>query len=78
MFPPSATQSSSRRLAAAEARAGVAEAQGTYRPRLTSPSTGPPRIRAANDPSVYTITEKAPGAFSWLKVPSSAFTFKHF
>ena len=46
MFPPSATQSSSRRLAAAEARAGVAEAQGTYRPRLTSPSTGPPKIRA--------------------------------
>ena len=44
MFPPSATQSSSRRLAAAEARAGVAEAQGTYRPRLTSPSTGPPMI----------------------------------
>ena len=33
--------------------------------------------RAANDPSVFTIMEKAPtGAFSWLKVPTSAFTFK--
>ena len=33
--------------------------------------------RAANDPSVFTITEKAPArAFSWLKVPTSAFTFK--
>ena len=35
------------------------------------------RTRAANDPSVFTITEKAPTrAFSWLKVPTSAFTFK--
>ena len=75
MFPPSATQSSSRRLAAAEARAGVAEAQGTYRPRLTSPSTGPPRIRAANDPSVYTITGllmveslKVPLHFTFMKL----------
>ena len=34
-------------------------------------------VRAANDPSVLTITEKAPTkAFSWLKVPTSAFTFK--
>ena len=34
-------------------------------------------IRAANDPSVFKITEKAPTrAFSWLKVPTSAFTFK--
>ena len=34
-------------------------------------------IGAANDPSVFTITEKAPTrAFSWLKVPTSAFTFK--
>ena len=33
--------------------------------------------RAANDPSVSTITEKAPTrAFSWLKAPTSAFTFK--
>ena len=33
--------------------------------------------RPANDPSVFTITEKAPTrAFSWLKAPSSAFTFK--
>ena len=32
--------------------------------------------RAANDPSVFTITEKAPTrAFSWLKAPTSAFTF---
>ena len=31
------------------------------------------QIRAANDPSVFIITEKAPiRAFSWLKVPSSA------
>ena len=33
--------------------------------------------RAANDPSVFTITEKAPNrAFSCLKAPTSAFTFK--
>ena len=32
---------------------------------------------AADDPSVFTITEKAPTrAFSWLKAPYSAFTFK--
>ena len=35
------------------------------------------RTRAANDPSVFTITEKSPNmAFSWMKVPTSAFTFK--
>ena len=34
------------------------------------------QVRAANDPSVFTITEKVPtGAFSWLKAPTSAFTF---
>ena len=34
-------------------------------------------IRAANDPFVFTITEKdLTRAFSWLKVPTSAFTFK--
>ena len=38
-------------------------------------------LSAADDPSVshsvFTITEKAPTrAFSWLKVPTSAFTFK--
>ena len=32
--------------------------------------------RAAIDPSVFTIKEKAPGAFSWLKAPISAFTFR--
>ena len=33
--------------------------------------------RAANDPSVFIIMEKAPTkAFSWLKVPTSTFTFK--
>ena len=33
--------------------------------------------RAANDPSVFTITEKtSTRAFSWLKVPTSAFTLK--
>ena len=33
--------------------------------------------RAVNDPSVFTITGKAPTrAFSWLKAPTSAFTFK--
>ena len=32
--------------------------------------------RAANDPSVFIIMEKAPTrAFSWLKVPTSACTF---
>ena len=40
-----------------------------------------PRTSAVNDPSVsqlvFTITEKAPTrAFSWLKAPTSAFTFK--
>ena len=33
--------------------------------------------RAANDPSVFTITEKVHiRAFSWLKAPTSTFTFK--
>ena len=33
--------------------------------------------RAANDPTVFTTTVKAPTrAFSWLKDPASAFTFK--
>ena len=32
--------------------------------------------RAANDPTVFTTTVKAPLAFSWLKLPASAFTFK--
>ena len=33
--------------------------------------------RAANDPSVLTITEKAPTTdFFWLKTPTSALTFK--
>ena len=33
--------------------------------------------RAANDPSVFTISEKAPTrACSWLKAPTSALTFK--
>ena len=32
---------------------------------------------AINDQSVFTITAKAPTrAFSWLKAPTSAFTFK--
>ena len=40
-----------------------------------------PRTSAADDPSVsqsvFTITEKAPTrAFSWLKAPTSTFTFK--
>ena len=45
-----------------------------------APGQGPvPHLH--NDPSVsqpvFTITEKAPTrAFSWLKVPTSAFTFK--
>ena len=35
--------------------------------------------RAANDPSVFIITEKAPArACSWLKVPISAFTSRHY
>ena len=33
--------------------------------------------RAANDPSVFTLTQKAPTrALSWLKEPTSDFTFK--
>ena len=33
--------------------------------------------RAANDPSVFIIMEKAPTrACSWVRVPTSAFTFK--
>ena len=35
------------------------------------------RARAANNPSVYTIMEKAPTmASSWLKTPTSAVSFK--
>ena len=34
-------------------------------------------FRDANDPLVFTITEEAPTrAFSWLKMHTSAFTFK--
>ena len=34
------------------------------------------QVRAANDPSVVTITEKAPTrAFSWLKVPTSLLAY---
>ena len=40
-------------------------------------SSGLDWTRAANDPSVFTITEKAPTRdFSWLKAPTGAFTFK--
>ena len=47
----------------------------------TPGSSSSPRTSAAYDPSVsqsvFTITEKAPTrAFSWLKAPTSAFTFK--
>ena len=40
------------------------------------PSSG--SARAANDPSVFTIMKKAPSnrAFSWLRAPSSPFTFE--
>ena len=39
-------------------------------------SASEPSIRAANDPSVFIITEKAPTmAFSWLIAPTSIFTF---
>ena len=34
-------------------------------------------IKATNDPSVFTIAEKAPTrAFSWLEGPTGTFTFK--
>ena len=52
------------------------------RPALTSPEVVPYTaaaviFRAANDSTVFTITEKAhTRAFSWLKAPTSAFTFK--
>ena len=46
-------------------------------PGLPGQLSGRANIRAANDPSVFTITEKAPTrAFSWLKAHTSAFTFK--
>ena len=44
---------------------------------LAAGITRPLVTRAANDPSVVTITEKAPTrAFSWLKASISAFTCK--
>ena len=52
------------------------------RPGARSPQPGTElrdtvRISAANYPSVFTITEKSPtGSFSWLKVATTAFTFK--
>ena len=53
------------------------------RPSDSPPSAArsPPGIVLYSDPSVsqsvFTITEKAPTrAFSWLKAPTSAFTFK--
>ena len=43
----------------------------------TSSEEGRKMNRAANDQLILTVTEKAPTwAFSWLKVPTSAFTFK--
>ena len=48
-------------------------------PTLGTPGVAlPPLVtiigRAANDPSVFTITEKAPiRVFSWLEAPTSAF-----
>ena len=40
-------------------------------------SVSPPTTSAVNDPSVFTITEKAPTrAFFWLKAATTAFTFK--
>ena len=45
--------------------------------RLQMQCRGTVLARAANDPSVFTITEKAPTvAISWLKAPTSAFTIK--
>ena len=38
--------------------------------------SGSVECRAANDPSVFTIMEKAPTRASWLKAPTRAFTFK--
>ena len=39
--------------------------------------SGPQLWTVAMDPSVFTIMEKAPSrAFSWLKAPTSTFTFK--
>ena len=41
------------------------------------PATTMSVIRAVNDPSVFTIMERASTrAFSWLKVPTTAFIFK--
>ena len=43
----------------------------------TATNTNNDQDSAADDPSVSTITEEAPTrAFSWLKAPTSAFTFK--
>ena len=56
---------------------GVRVRTGPYIPLYSQPQWVLPR--AANNPSVFTftITEKAPPrAFSWLKTPTSSFTFK--
>ena len=54
---------------------GVGVRTGPYIPLYSQPQWVLPR--AANNPSVFTIMEKAPPrAFSWLKTPTSAFKFK--
>ena len=43
MLPPIATQRINSRLVIPDAKADLAEAQGTYIPRLNNPRTGPPK-----------------------------------
>ena len=57
---------------------GTGLSLGVSRPRLVSRALGLVLCSALSVPQpVFTITEKAPSrAFSWLKAPTSAFTFK--
>ena len=63
ILPPMATQSIRMRLVMAETRAALAEAQGTYMPRLNRPSTGPPNI-----PKIPSQAWTSPGIFLTMKV----------
>ena len=73
--PPPAARPSNPEVKA-KATLGCQQSTLLFLPPTIWVSASEPSIRAANDPSVFIITEKAPTmAFSWLIAPTSIFTF---
>ena len=62
-FPPIATQSMKNMEVREETRAALADAQGTYIPRLNRPRTGPPKM-----PKIPSQAWTRPGMFFTRKV----------